>query len=147
MEKLLERFLRYVKVDTQSLEDTGRSPSTPGQTVLAEMLADELRALGAEISAIRCLGGASSSPLWLQIKADVLNLPLAVPECQEATALGAAILGGAARDDFTTREAVARMVRLARTVEPGPDAALYEKCFQDYRKLDQRLMPTFGGHL
>lgn len=48
MGKLLERFLRYVKVDTQSLEDTGKSPSTPGQTVLAEMLADELRALGAE---------------------------------------------------------------------------------------------------
>jgi len=108
---------------------------------------ETLRALGAEISAIRCLGGASASPLWLQIKADVLKLPLAVPECQEATALGAAILGGAARGDFAIREAAARMVRLARTVEPGPDTALYEKCFQDYRKLDQRMMPTFGGHL
>ena len=48
MEKLLERFLRYVKVDTQSREDSGKSPSTPGQTVLAEMLAEELRTLGAE---------------------------------------------------------------------------------------------------
>jgi tripeptide aminopeptidase len=43
---LLERFLRYVRVDTQSARDRTQSPSTPGQLDLGRMLAEELRALG-----------------------------------------------------------------------------------------------------
>ncbi len=43
---LLERFLRYVAIDTQSAPGTGVSPSTPGQLVLAQRLADELVQLG-----------------------------------------------------------------------------------------------------
>ncbi len=43
----LERFLRYVRVDTQSNEDSGRTPSTPGQLLLLDMLCNELRDLGA----------------------------------------------------------------------------------------------------
>jgi tripeptide aminopeptidase len=47
-EDLLERFQRYVRVDTQSREDRDRSPSTPGQLELARMLVEELRDLGLE---------------------------------------------------------------------------------------------------
>jgi tripeptide aminopeptidase len=43
---VLERFLRYVRVDTQSARDRTRSPSTPGQLDLARMLVEELRAIG-----------------------------------------------------------------------------------------------------
>ena len=43
----LDRFLRYVAFDTQSSAKTGTHPSTPGQIVLADAIADELRALGA----------------------------------------------------------------------------------------------------
>ena len=43
---VLERFLRYVRVDTQSSRDAGRVPSTPGQFDLARMLAAELEAIG-----------------------------------------------------------------------------------------------------
>jgi len=46
--ELLERFLRYVKVDTQSKRDRTQSPSTPGQLDLSRMLVDELRQLGLE---------------------------------------------------------------------------------------------------
>jgi tripeptide aminopeptidase len=44
--KLLERFLRYVVVDTQSDDTSTTSPSTEKQKDLARMLAEELRALG-----------------------------------------------------------------------------------------------------
>lgn len=44
--ELLERFLRYVQVDTQSDENSTTSPSTEKQKDLARMLADELRELG-----------------------------------------------------------------------------------------------------
>jgi tripeptide aminopeptidase len=45
---LLDRFLRYVRIDTQSQRDRAQSPSTPGQLELGGMLAEELRALGLE---------------------------------------------------------------------------------------------------
>jgi tripeptide aminopeptidase len=46
MDTLLDRFLRYVRIDTQANEASKSYPSTPGQLVLGKMLADELRALG-----------------------------------------------------------------------------------------------------
>lgn len=45
---LLERFLRYVQVDTQSDEASTAHPSTEKQKDLGRMLRDELRALGCE---------------------------------------------------------------------------------------------------
>src|SRR5258706_9183021 len=44
---LLARFLRYVRVNTQSDPSTGTSPSTPGQWVLLRMLESELLEMGA----------------------------------------------------------------------------------------------------
>ncbi len=46
MDTLLDRFLRYVKIDTQSDETSGTSPSTKKQLDLCRLLADECRALG-----------------------------------------------------------------------------------------------------
>ena len=50
MENILDRFLRYVSVDTQSDENSGSQPSTSKQFVLLEMLRDELQAMGVEVS-------------------------------------------------------------------------------------------------
>lgn len=43
---LVERFLRYVKIDTRSDEDSATHPSTAKQHKLAELLAEELKDLG-----------------------------------------------------------------------------------------------------
>ena len=48
MEKILDRFLRYVAVDTQSCEESESQPSSAKQLTLLSMLRDELRALGVE---------------------------------------------------------------------------------------------------
>jgi tripeptide aminopeptidase len=45
---VLERFQRYVRVDTQSKRDRETSPSTPGQLDLARMLVGELKDAGLE---------------------------------------------------------------------------------------------------
>ena len=47
-ETVLDRFLRYVRIDTQSKEDQPTVPSTRKQLVLANLLARELKDLGAE---------------------------------------------------------------------------------------------------
>ena len=46
-ETVVDRFLRYVRIDTQSQEDQGTVPSTAKQWTLANLLTAELRALGA----------------------------------------------------------------------------------------------------
>ena len=48
MERLLDRFLRYVAVETTSNEDSPTQPSTGCQLTLLGMLRDELQAMGVE---------------------------------------------------------------------------------------------------
>ena len=45
-QRLLDRFLRYVKIDTTSSADSDTYPSTPGQLDLGKVVADEMRLLG-----------------------------------------------------------------------------------------------------
>ena len=52
MTELLDRFIKYVKIDTQSAYGQAAVPSTEKQRDLAAVLADELRALGAECAAV-----------------------------------------------------------------------------------------------
>ena len=44
--RLLQRFLRYVQIDTTAVADAEGYPSSPGQLELGRMLAEELQALG-----------------------------------------------------------------------------------------------------
>jgi len=48
VESVMDRFLRYVKIDTQSQEDQTTTPSTRKQLNLANLLAKELTALGTQ---------------------------------------------------------------------------------------------------
>ena len=48
MEKLLDKFLRYVSVETTSDENSGSQPSTAKQLNLLKMLRDELQAMGVQ---------------------------------------------------------------------------------------------------
>lgn len=45
-ETVLDKFLRYIAIDTTSDPETGAHPSTPGQLVLGDMLVEELIGLG-----------------------------------------------------------------------------------------------------
>lgn len=47
-QRLLERFLRYVKIDTTAREGADEYPSSPGQLELGRLLVGELRAMGIE---------------------------------------------------------------------------------------------------
>lgn len=48
MSGVTEKFLRYVKVDTESVQDAEQFPSSEKQKDLARLLAEELRAMGAK---------------------------------------------------------------------------------------------------
>ncbi len=82
-------------------------------------------------------GGASKSPLWSQILADVLGMPVKVPEVKEATALGAAILAGVGVGIYANvEEGAARTVKWDRTFLPNAENhAVYEEMYKVWRKV------------
>src|SRR5262245_59840599 len=43
---MLERFCRYVQIDTQACEEAATYPSSPGQLELGRLLLEELKELG-----------------------------------------------------------------------------------------------------
>jgi xylulokinase len=114
---------------------------------VAALLKDNLDALerfGVEIHELRALGGASKSPLWLQIKADLLNKTVTTLACDEATSLGAAMLGAIAAGDFADAAAAqAAMVHAASSVTPGENVAAYEPYFAKYKEINNLLLNTF----
>lgn len=54
-----------------------------------------LSGFGISMSAVRLVGGGSKNPLWRQIIADVLRLPVITPKEAESAALGAALQAAA----------------------------------------------------
>lgn len=52
MSSVIDKFLRYISYDTESMDDAAQLPSTEKQFVLANVLAEELKALGASEVAV-----------------------------------------------------------------------------------------------
>jgi xylulokinase len=94
---------------------------------------------------ITMIDGETRSPLWNQIKADVLGLPISVPAVAEAAALGAAIVAGIGIGTFADAEdAVARAVRPGVTFIPDPARhAAYRELRERYELVHACLEPAF----
>lgn len=94
----------------------------------AERLSFEmLEGLGCKIKdEIFTAGGACKADVWLQIRSDILNKALKVPEQTDAV-MGAALLASLATGYKTLAEASKNMVRISKTVEPSGKAGAYEE--------------------
>ena len=87
--------------------------------------------------AIRLAGGAANSPVWVQIFADVLQIPVETVSCEEQGIMGAAMAAGIGAGIFESYEAAAgKLVQVSRKVMPRPEyAAVYERKYGLYRKV------------
>jgi xylulokinase len=88
--------------------------------------------LGATVNeAIYVTGGGTRSPVWLQIRANILNRPLLVPQHPEA-AFGAAVLAGGATlyPDLVT--ATHAMVQTRQQIEPQAVAQRYAELYAQF---------------
>lgn len=82
---------------------------------------DAYAAMGLELHEIRLSGGATKSPLWSQIQADIYGRPTVVLKEGECAVLGAAILGAVGAEVFrSVEEGCAEMVHVESTLEPNP---------------------------
>ncbi|MFV0457897.1 MAG: FGGY-family carbohydrate kinase, partial [Actinomycetales bacterium] len=102
----------------------------------------EQLAAGLPVHTVRLTGGASRSPRWVQLFADVLALPVEITGCPEASALGVAQLAGVAAEIYPNLDAaVAATVRVSGRFEPGPDHARYHAAYARYQGLVEALRP------
>ncbi|MEP7284858.1 MAG: xylulokinase [Chloroflexota bacterium] len=96
-----------------------------------------LRAQGTQPTSAAVSGGAANSPVWRQLLADIVNLPLYTVNSTEGGALGAAILGAVgvgAWPDVPT--ACADLIHKVDEVAPQPEGvATYERLYPIYRSL------------
>jgi xylulokinase len=97
-----------------------------------------------EPSLIRASGGGTSSPLWRQILADVLDAEIATVDTAEGAAFGAGLLAAVGAGWFASVEAAAAaLVTATPAAAPGADAPRYAEIHEIYRGLYPALAPTF----
>ena len=85
---------------------------------------------------IRIAGGAAQSEVWIQMFADILQVPIEVTAGTELGAMGAAICAGAGAGVFADLdEGVNAMVQVKKRVDPDPSLKdVYEKKYQRYHQ-------------
>jgi L-xylulokinase len=92
---------------------------------------------------IRCTGGATRSAVWMQIFANIIGIPMEIPEGTQLGALGAAMAAAVCTGiyrDFP--EAVQSMVRIQQRFDPDSELKnIYDQKYQNYKNLVQRLVP------
>ena len=81
---------------------------------------------GYEVNEIVICGGVTNSPLWMQIHADISDVPITLTEVPEAATLGAGILGAVAGGLYRSiPEATSKMVQVSSKILP--DVEMHEK--------------------
>jgi glycerol kinase len=94
-------------------------------------------AAGERLESLKADGGAAVNGWLMQFQADVLGVPVIVPEIAETTALGAAYLAGIATAVWELDE-VAAMWREARRYEPRMSADERESLLAEWRRAVER---------
>ncbi|WP_032092609.1 L-fuculokinase [Necropsobacter rosorum] len=83
---------------------------------------------GFQAESLLCVGGGSKNPLWNQIRADVLNLPLDIVDVAESTVLGAAMFTFAGVGVYPSPEqAQQAMHPRTQRIYPSQQAADYQQ--------------------
>ncbi len=115
-----------------------------GVVLQLALVLESMRAAGLDVSEVRATGGVMRSELWQQLLADALDLPIDLPDGQQGSSYGAAILGMLALGLVGDLDAPAAATPIARTVEPIPDnAGVYARLRPVFAGLDDALAPTF----
>ncbi|MCD8051436.1 MAG: hypothetical protein LUE89_07150 [Clostridiales bacterium] len=102
--------------------------------VVYEMVlnARKMASSGVHYKKIHATGGGAHSAVWMQMKADMLNVPMVALRTVDAGTVGSAMLTGVAIGVFMDLDdATAHMVEQIRTYEPRQE--MHEKYMQIYR--------------
>lgn len=104
---------------------------------------EHLREAGICPEKLRATGGGASSRVWMQMKADILNIPIVSLGSAEAGAAGCAMMAGIASGVFRNlREAADALITEKETYVPRMEQhAAYMAHYENYRKLYEAVRP------
>ena len=147
-------FLPYLMGERSPINDTDARGTFVGMsmdTSRAEMLQAVLegvafairdsfevaKSLGISINRSKLCGGGAKSPLWRRIMANVLNIPLDIPQTEEGPGYGGAMLAMVGCGVYeSVKTCAAQLVRVSETVEPDPEiAARYEERYRQFKEI------------
>ncbi len=108
------------------------------------LILENMAANGFVVRELTLSGGVAKSPVWLQVHADVLGLPLKLTRTSEAACLGSAVSAAVGAGCFgTIVEAARAMTRVTRVVEPDARAhEAYAAHYGRYQALYPALRPV-----
>jgi autoinducer 2 (AI-2) kinase len=142
----------------RAIEENAAYTSRGHIDILAEIAGEDTPAAGSSASRggpVTFCGGSSRGSLWPRILADVLGVPIRIPEVKEATALGSAACAYAALGRFVSiGEAVSDLVRWEREVLPIPEnVEIYDERYRLWRRVypylrsmaDDGVLPPLWG--
>jgi len=106
---------------------------------------EKIESAGGKIKEVRSAGGQSKSPVWCQIKADMLNVPVSQLVHESVEPLGSAIVAGVGIGAFKNYvEAAKKTGEIRATFEPDPhNFGKYSAGFKTYKKLYVSLRDLF----
>jgi xylulokinase len=104
---------------------------------------EHLEAAGIRPKRLRATGGGASSKVWMQMKADMLNLPITSLGSAEAGAAGCAMMAGIASGVFKDLEEASKaLITEKATYYPRKEQyEAYHKHYERYRKLYDAVRP------
>ena len=102
---------------------------------------------GVSFHEVRSVGGGSQSALWNQIKADVLGVPVLVPEISVGAPFGDAILAGMGAGWYDNpRDVIQQSVRIRERYVPDRERTeRYAEIYPLFRSLYESLHPNFDS--
>ncbi len=95
------------------------------------------RELGINVEKTKICGGGAKSPVWRQMVADIMNLPVETIAAEEGPGLGAAMLAAVGCGAYKDTEECARaIVKVTDTIYPNPEAVKkYQTGYEKFKQL------------
>lgn len=116
-----------------------------GITMNLRVILESFTRQGAQIAAMRVIGGGARGRFWNHIMADVFGMPVQrLSILEEATSMGAAVAGGVGVGLYKDFSIIEQMNHIAEVIQPNPAAqAAYEKLYPIFEASYHALLPIY----
>ena len=117
-----------------------------GITLNLKVILDAFRQQGAQIEAMRVIGGGANGRTWRQIMANIYGVPIRRPALlAEATSFGAALAGGIGVGMYKDWSLAETLTPIVDEILPDPQlTGQYEKMYAIFNRAYEAFVPLYG---
>lgn len=116
-----------------------------GVTMNLRIILEAFTTQGAQIAAMRVIGGGARGRFWNQLMANIYGMPIQrMRFLEEATSMGAALAGGVGVGLYADYSLIHHMNPIVETIDPEPgQQAAYRELFPVFEATYQALVPIY----